>query len=68
MTLMLFDNVLLYFQNLSPVIRFSRDDMLRLWRPTKILPTMTELAEMISITSLEPMSLQPLGQDEVRTK
>ena len=47
------------------VIRFSREDMLRLWRPSRILSVMTELPDIVSIPSLDPMSLKPLEQDEV---
>ena len=47
------------------VIRFSREDMLRLWRPSRILSVMTELPDIVSIPSLDPMSLRPLEQDEV---
>ena len=47
------------------MIRFSREDMLKLWKPSRILNSMIELPDIVSIPPLNPMSFQPLEQDEV---
>lgn len=39
--------------------------MLRLWKPSRILPNMTELPDIVSIPSLDPMGLHPLEQADV---
>ena len=47
------------------MIRYSREDMLHLWKPSKILNSMKDMTDMVSVASLHPMSLQPLEQEDV---
>lgn len=47
------------------VIRFTREEILALRKVSKVLSSMTEFPDIISVTSLGPETLRPLEQDEV---
>ena len=48
------------------VIRFNRDELLKLRRPTKVLPAMIELLDVVSIPPLEPVCSEPFEAEDVR--
>ena len=47
------------------VIRFTREEILALRKASKVLSSMTEFPDIISVTALGPETLRPLEQDEV---
>ena len=47
------------------VIRFTREEILALRKTSKVLSSMTEFPDIISVTALGPETLRPLEQDEV---
>jgi hypothetical protein len=56
-----------YFVHLLEiVIRFNRDELLKLRRPTKVLPAMIELLDVVSIPPLEPVCSEPFEAEDVR--
>lgn len=47
------------------VLRFTREELLALYRPTKCLPEVIEFAEIASTVALEPECRAPYDNEEV---
>ena len=60
-------NNFLNLKNLTfpPVLRFTRDDLISLRKPTKILDCMKQHIDIISFRPLDPAYMKPLDQEEV---
>lgn len=50
---------------LTVVLRFTRDELLNLHRPTKVLPTLADMPDIISALPLPPVLTEPADFDEV---
>ena len=50
---------------ISTVLRFTREEIMALRRPTRVLPEMLPHTEVVSEQCLEPVTLQPIDPDEV---
>ncbi len=51
---------------LHKVIRFSKEEMLSLRKPSKILSSMSDMLEMVSLSTLDPVCFEKLDPDDVR--
>eukprot|EP01038_Epipyxis_sp_PR26KG_P004893 gene4893-6852_t len=47
------------------VLRYTREEILSFRKPSKILPVMSEMMEILSITTLEPVCFEGLEQEDV---
>jgi hypothetical protein len=47
------------------VTRFGRDELIKLRRPTKVLPAMVELLDILSIPPLDPVCFEPFEPEDV---
>ena len=59
-------HVLTYFLVHFPlVIRFTREEIMSRRKPSKVLPSMLDLHDILSIPPLDPVSFTTLDYDEV---
>jgi hypothetical protein len=55
----------LFALSIISVIRFSRDDIMNLRRASRVLSSMVELPDVVSIPPLDPINFRQLEQEEV---
>ena len=47
------------------VVRFTRDEIIALRKPTRVIPDMLDVADVVTNDCLKPVLLKPIDPEEV---